>query len=500
LTLGVVDGHNSGIGGGCLLLIRAPDGTLAAVDGRETAPARATRDMFLRQGKADPKLSRTGALAVGVPGALAAYDYALAHFGKQPLKEHLLAAALLAEEGFAITPHYAARLRETAGDLGQFPAARAVLFDPDGQPKKAGDILRQLDLAKTYRLIAEHGLQWFYRGPFARATAAWMREHGGLLSENDFAGYEVKLRQPIVTTYRSADTVGFPPPSSGGVHVAQMLNVLEHFDLQAMGRDSTDFVHLIAEAMKLAFADRAHWLGDPDFAPVPKGLVSKTYAETLAARIRFDQAALVLAHGVPEGAGEEVFGRHTTHLSTADTNGFWVACTSTLNTSFGAKVVIPGTGVMLNNQMDDFSAQPRVTNYFGLLGAEANAVAPGKRPLTSMSPTLVLRKGQPILAVGASGGPTIINQTLLTILNVVDFGLDMEAALARPRFHHQWRPDELQIEPALGAKVLGELQDRGHKVTVVKALAATHAVAWDAATGQFQAAADPRGYGKAGGW
>ncbi len=500
LTLGVVDGQNSGIGGGCFLLIRLANGSVAAIDGRETAPAGATRDMFLREGKPDTRLSQLGPLAAGVPGALAAYDYAIRQHGKLTLKRHLLAAAELAENGVPLSRSCARALAASAGELAQFPASRAVYLKPDGSAYKAGEIFKQPDLAKTYRAIAGQGSGWFYRGPFAQATEVWMVANGGRLRAGDFAAYEVKLREPVRTTYRGYEIVGFPPPGSGGVHVAQILNILEPFDLKAMGTNSAEFIHVVAEAMKLAFADRAYWLGDPDFAAVPRGLVTKEYAATLAKQIRRDRVTPVPQHGTPERAEVDLFGKHTTHFSTADAEGNWVACTATINTSFGSKVVVPGTGVVLNNEMDDFSIQPGVTNYFGLIGAEANAVAPGKRPLSSMSPTVVLKDGRPVFAVGAAGGPTIISQTVLAIIGTIDFGLPPEAALAQPRFHHQWKPDELRIEKRAGERVLRDLEKRGHKLAPVEALGAAQAVGVDNTRGGFVGAHDPRVAGKAEGF
>jgi gamma-glutamyltranspeptidase/glutathione hydrolase len=498
LTLGVVDGHNSGIGGGCFMLIRLADGSFVAIDGRETAPAAATRDMFLREGRAVAELSLTGPLAAGVPGALAVYDEAVRSFGKLSLRELLLAAATTAANGFPLNRSYADRLSATAAELGRFPASRAVFLKPDGRSWTNGEVLRLPDLAQTYRAIADRGIDWFYRGPFAETTAGWMRQNGGLLAVEDFRNYAVKRRSPVITTYRGYQIVGFPPPSSGGVHVAQILNILEKFDLRGMGRNSADFIHVVGEAMKLAFADRAYWLGDPDFAPVPRGLVSKDYAAALAGRIRRDRAVAVAQHGEP-GPGD-LFNRHTTHFSTADAAGNWVACTATVNTSFGCKVVVPGTGVVLNNQMDDFSAQPGATNYFGLVGAEANAIAPGKRPLSSMSPTLVLKAGKPVLAVGAAGGPTIISQTVLAVLDTVDFGMDPARALAQPRFHHQWKPDELVVEKRIDEGILRELEKRGHTLRRVESLGAAQAVGVDASGRGFAGAHDPRVEGQAGGW
>jgi gamma-glutamyltranspeptidase/glutathione hydrolase len=498
LTLGVVDGFNSGIGGGCFMLVRRADGSVVAIDGRETAPQAGSRDMFLRNGQAETKLSQTGPLASGVPGSLAAYDYAARQFGKLPLRQHLLAAAKIAADGFVIDPNYARRIEATAAELKQFPASREIFLHADGTARRSGETLVQVDLAKTYRAVAEHGVDWFYRGAYADATADWMKKNGGLLTRADFEKYEVRIREPVRTTYRGHEIVGFPPPSSGGVHVAQILNILEQFDLKSMGRDSADFIHVITEAMKLAFADRAFWLGDPDFVPVPRGLVNKDYARQLAKTIRMDRAAAPPRHGEPARPQDDVFGKHTTHFSISDGEGNWVACTATVNTTFGSKVVIPGTGVVLNNQMDDFSLQPGVANYFGLIGGEQNAIAPGKRPLSSMSPTIVLLEGKPILSVGAAGGPTIISQVVLAVINVVDFKMDLKSALARPRFHHQWSPDELKLEKTIAEKVQRDLEKRGHKIVRVDSLASTQAV--EKHSMEFSAEHEPRGHGKATVW
>jgi len=500
LTLGIVDGHDSGIGGGCFLLLRLADGTLVAIDGRETAPARANRDMFLRDGKADPKLSQTGPLASGVPGALAAYELALRKHGRIPLKNHLLEAAKLAQDGFQLDGSYAQRLGATASELKQFDESRRIFLRGDGTAFGRGDRLKQPDLAATYRTLAQNGISWFYNGPFGLLTEDWMKNHGGILSAADFSKYEVRLREPVTNSYRGCAIIGFPPPSSGGVHVAQILNILEHFELRKFGPNSADLIHVTAEAMKLAFADRAFWLGDPDFAKVPRGLVDTKYAASLASRIRLDHTLTVDTHGVPENATTDVFGKHTTHFCVADKAGNWVACTATINTSFGSKVVVPSTGVLLNNEMDDFSAQPGVANYFGLIGTEANAVASGKRPLSSMSPTIVLRDGKPLFSVGAAGGPTIISQTVIAIINTIDFGMAPEVALAQPRFHNQWRPDELRMEEKIGPAVIEELRRRGHKVVPVKSIGAAQAMSFDNAAQLLRASADPRSEGRAAGF
>ncbi len=498
LTLGVVDGRNAGIGGGCFILIRRADGTVVAIDGRETAPAAATRDMYFRNGKPQPELSLTGPLASGVPGALAAYDHAVRHHGRLRLRDLLLPAAEIAEAGFAIQPAYAGALKHTADKLARFDGSRAVLLKPDGSPYAAGEVLEQSDLARTYRAVADEGIGWFYNGPFARDVGQWMSENGGILTADDFAAYRVRPREPVRTSYRGYTIIGLPPPSSGGVHVAQILNVLEHFDLRALhGQDPALFYHVAAEAMKLAFADRAHWLGDPDFADVPRRLVDKEYAAGLAARIRLDAVTDVPRHGEPPRWQRDHFGKHTTHVAAADGEGNWVAITATVNMGFGSKVIVPATGVILNNQMDDFSVAPGVPNAFGLLGAEANAIAPGKRPLSSMSPTIVLRDGRPILTLGAAGGPKIITQVLLTILYHIDLGMDLPAALAAPRIHHQWRPDKLVVEESLDPAIVAALEKLGHRVDRTRSVGVTQAIGVSTEGTALIGVHDPRVQGKA---
>ena len=497
ITLGVVDGHNSGLGGGCFVLIRAADGSVTAIDGREKAPALATRDMFLKNGKVDDEASKTGPLASATPGALAAYDLALKKHGKLKLADLLLPAAELAEKGYAIDEVYARKIASVADKLKNFEASRKTLLHDDGSPLQKGEILKQPDLAKSLRAIAEHGTTWFYEGEYAGKVDAWMREHGGLLRKEDFASYAPALREPLRTTYRDCEIIGMPPVSSGGIHVAQILNMLETFGLASLA--TVDRLHITAEAMKLAFADRAYWLGDPDFAKVPRGLIDKGYAKQLAARISLEHTIAVEGHGSPPKWDGDIFGKHTTHLSTADADGNWVALTQTVNTAFGSKVIVPGTGIVLNDEMDDFAVAPGVPNAFKLVGAEANAIAPGKRPLSSMSPTIVLRDGKPFLSVGAAGGPTIITQTLQAIVQIVDFKKNPAEALAAPRIHHQWSPDQLKIEKATGDAVLSALEKRGHKLDRSSGFGACQAVMLNA-SGEFEAAHDPRVPGKADGW
>ena len=355
-------------------------------------------------------------------------------------------------------------------------------------------------LARTYRAIAEHGIDWFYRGPFAKSCGEWFATNGGLLSEADFANYRAVIREPLVTEYRGLQIVGFPPPSSGGVHVAQILNILENFDLAKMYREQpVTFYHVVVEAMKLAFADRAFWLGDPDFVSVPRGLINKEYGKQLAAQIDLKKANSSAEHGDPLPFDAEFFRKHTTHIATADAEGNWVALTTTINTTFGSKVVVPGTGVMLNNQMDDFALAPGIPNAFGLVGAEANAIAPGKRPLSSMSPTIVLKDGEPILTLGAAGGPTIISEVVWAIIRSVDLEMGVADAVAAPRMHHQWSPNRVLCEEAVDSNIREGLQAMGHQITIARNIAVGQAIRFDKATGLFTGVHDPRTNGKAAG-
>lgn len=496
LTLGVVDGHNSGIGGGCFILVWAADGGVTCIDGREMAPAAAHRDMYLIGGKLDDEASKTGALASGVPGALAAYDLALKKQGKLKLADLLLPAAEIAEKGFPIDEVYERKLKGIAAKVAKFPASAAVLLKPDGSPWKKGDVLVQKDLAKTYRAIAEHGIEWFYKGEFAQKTAAWMQANDGIMTAADIGNYVAKEREPLRFTYRGYDLLSMPPPSSGGLHVAQVLQMVERFPIKDM--PDAQRVHVFTEAMKLAFADRAYWLGDPDFAPVPRGLKARSYTDALSQKIDLAKATPVPTHGTPEKAHDDVFGKHTTHLGTADAEGNWVAMTQTINTAFGSKVIIPGTGVIMNDEMDDFSVQPGVPNAFKLIGAEANAVAAGKRPLSSMSPTLVLKDGKPLISVGAAGGPTIITQTVLALSNIIDLGMSPAEALVAPRYHHQWAPDELRIETKFDDDVLKQIEAKGHTLDKLPFFGACQCIMQ--VEGKLVPAHDPRVPGSAGGF
>jgi gamma-glutamyltranspeptidase/glutathione hydrolase len=465
------------------------------------APGAAHKDLFLRNGKPIPNASQTGPLASGVPGALAAYDLALRKCGSIKLARALAPGIRAAADGFVVDASLGDAIRDTAGNLKRFNGSRAVYFKAGGDPYIVGDTLVQSDLANTYRQIATKGTDWFYRGQFAEMIADWMANNGGILTAADFSAYEAKLRQPLESTYRGRKIIGFPPPSSGGIHVAQILNILEPLDLAEIGRrDPIEASHVIVEAFKLAFADRAYWLGDADFADVPRGLIDKHYAKSLSERIDPKQSIDVPKHSSPPNWRQDLFGRHTTHIAAADAAGNWVGITATVNTTFGSKVIVPGTGVVLNNEMDDFSIYPGVPNAFGLVGAENNSVAPRKRPLSSMSPTIVLDKsGKPIMTLGAAGGPKIITSVVLTIVRVFDFGQLLPQAVAEPRFHHQWRPNVVMHERDLDANLVEELRQRGHNVAKIDSGGREQAIGLTL-DGKLIGVADPRAQGTAAGW
>lgn len=487
-ALGVVDGHNSGIGGGSFVLVRLADGRVLAIDGREMAPAAAHRDMYVVNGVANPELSRTGALAVGIPGSVMALHKLQQEGGKLKFSDVILPAADLAEKGFSVSPALAERLAATATNLKKFPASAAIFLDKNKNPLSANAQLRQKDLARTYRQIAKHGPDYFYRGEFAQKTAQWMKQNGGIITNKDFADYQIKLREPIVSTFNGYTLYGFPPPSSGGLHVAQILNILEQFDLQKT--TTSERYHLVAEAMKFAFADRAHWLGDADFTQVPLSIADERYAKSIAQKISLDKITSEITHGDPDADIEHLMNKHTTHIAAADMDGNWVAITTTVNTSFGSKVVVPGTGVVLNNQMDDFSAQVGVSNAFGLVGSDANAVAAKKRPLSSMSPTLVFKGDQPVMTVGAAGGPTIISQVLLNLFYTLEYGMTAEQALAQPRIHQQWNPNDLFVESAMPEMVKNALRQKGHNLKIWQTMGASQAI--QLRDGKLVPVAEPR--------
>lgn len=503
LTLGVVDNFNSGIGGGCFILIRTADGKLIALDGREMAPSAAHKNLYRDYQGSNPKPSQIGALASGVPGALKAYSEAVEKYGRLNFPQALKPGMQAARDGFKVTRAYAEKLQGAKTSMRKFPRTTEIFFRKSSAgtniPYQIDETLKQTDLANTYRSIAENGVEWFYEGKFGELTENWMKANHGIMTSDDLRNYHTVNRKPIKTSYRGYEIVGFPPPSSGGVHVAQVLNILEHFDLKNLYQDDpATMYHVVAEAMKLAFADRAYWLGDPDFVNVPTGLIDKQYAKHLAEMI--DVTKVITAqHGNPPNADSDFFEKHTTHVAAADADGNWVAITTTVNTGFGAKYVIPGTGVIMNNQMDDFAVLPGEPNAFGLIGGDNNAVESKKRPLSSMSPTIVLKDGQPVLTVGGAGGPKIITEVLWAIINHLDLDMPIGDAIAEPRLHHQWAPIDLMLESSFDDSMATSLTNRGHKIRRSRSMGICQGISFDPLTKKFTGAHDPRTTGKAGG-
>lgn len=477
-------------GGGFMLIHSAKSGGTVALDYRETAPAASTRDMYLDAGgNVDQEKSRYSRFAAGVPGTVAGLVAALSRYGTLSLEQVVAPAIGLAREGITVTPDLAASLDAARERLERNPAAARIFLHADGSPYRSGERLVQTDLAWSLEQIAKEGVRAFYQGEIADRIVADMREHGGPMTSEDLAGYRPVFRRPVVGSYRGYTIHSMPPPSSGGVHLVQILNMLEGFPVGFLGHNSADGIHVMVESMKLAYADRSKHLGDPDFWRVPvAGLISKRYAAGLRRQIRLDRARpsaqIKPGNPVPYESSE------TTHFSIMDRFGNAVSNTYTINFSFGAGVVAEGTGILLNNEMDDFSAKPGVPNAYGLVGGEANAVAPGKRPLSSMTPTIVFRDGKPWLATGSPGGSRIITTTLQIILNVIDHGMNIAAATAASRVHHQWLPDELRVETGISIDTLDLLRARGHKISEKNAMGSTQTVM--RVEKGFVGASDPR--------
>ncbi|MAW82397.1 MAG: gamma-glutamyltransferase [Parvularcula sp.] len=453
------------LGGGGFMLVHLKDeNKTIAIDYRETAPAAASRDMYLDEtGEVDSDAILKTLKGAGTPGTVAGLLHALDQYGTMSRKEVMAPAIRLAEKGYAL-PYFNIAIVEAFRErLSRNEAARAEFFKPDGAGYLPGEVMKRKDLARTLKRIAKEGADGFYRGPAAEAIAAEMEAKGGLITLADLENYKVVEREPLRGTFRGYEIVSMPPPSSGGVHLIQMLNMLDTREAHLGQSDSADDLHFLAEVMRLAYADRATHLGDPDFTDVPvAGLTSKEYAQALVENI--DANAAMDSSEIGAGDPFPFEGRHTTHYSVMDKDGNMVANTYTLNASFGSGVVIPGTGVLMNNEMDDFSAAPGVPNYYGLVGDEKNAIAPLKRPLSSMTPTLVFKDGEPYMAVGAQGGSRIITAVLQVLINVIDRGMNIADATDHPRIHHQWLPDRLYYEPGLSADTIRLLEQKGHEL------------------------------------
>ncbi|SDF18877.1 gamma-glutamyltransferase [Thalassobaculum litoreum] len=476
-------------GGGFALVHRPADRSTHALDFREMAPAAAHRDVFLApDGSVDSERSRYSHHAVGVPGSVAGYLDLLARFGSWPRQRVMAPAIRLAEQGIPVTRILHRNIEQRLERFRPWPATMAVIVRPDGSALQPGDVLRQPDLAASLRQISEQGAGAFYEGGIAELIAAEMTRHHGPITRADLAGYHTVWRAPVMGSYRGVGIASMPPPSSGGAHLLQMLNILEGWDLAALGHNSAAGLHRMAEAMRRAYADRAVHLGDPDFWEVPLDwITSKTYAADLRAAIDLDHASPsdTVAPGTPKAEGA-----NTTHLSVMDRRGGAVSMTTTLNFGFGSGIVAEGTGIFLNNEMDDFSAKPGVPNAYGLVGGEANAVAAHKRPLSSMTPTLLLADGRAVGALGSPDGSRIITTVLQVILNLVDHGMNLAEATAAPRLHHQWQPDIVWVEEGVSPDTLDLLRRLGHTVEIRRAFGAAQSVL--ASPKGFQGMTDPR--------
>jgi gamma-glutamyltranspeptidase/glutathione hydrolase len=489
-ALAVVHPSAGNLGGGGFLLARPAKGPASVYDFREQAPAAAAPTMFLVDGRYSSDRHHDSPLAVGVPGTVAGLAMAWRDNGRMPWKGLLQPAISLARDGFMVSDGLARSLREALPRMKPYPASVAQ-FSRQGVPYETGDLLQQPDLAKTLERIAEKGAKGFYEGETAALIEKEMKARGGLVTREDLRTYTIYRRPPLVGTYRGREVMTVPPPSSGGVVLLQCLNVLEEYELSEMGFGSSRYVHHVSEALRRAFADRARWLGDPAFVkdmPVER-LVSKEYAAVLRKTIREDRAS-VSSPSTFEWTAESA---ETTHLSVVDADRNAVALTTTLEDSYGSKIVVPGAGFLLNNEMGDFNAGPGLTDESGLVGTEPNLAGPGKRMLSSMTPTIVTRAGKPYFVTGSPGGRTIPSTVLLTVLNVLDFGMNAQEAVDAPRFNHQWLPDVIAYERhGLSADTREALLARGHQLKEIESQGVAEAILLNAKDGLLEGGCDRR--------
>jgi gamma-glutamyltranspeptidase/glutathione hydrolase len=481
------------IGGGGFMLVHLADRhETVAIDYRETAPQATTRDVFLDdKGEADPQKSRDSGLAVGVPGTVAGLFLAHQRYGsgKLTLAQLIAPAIRLAREGFAIEDEMADSLPRAQPRLVRWPSSAKIFLKPDGVALGPDERLVQPDLAASLELIARDGPPGFYEGPVAEKIVASVHAAGGLMTLGDLKGYRATVRAPVTGTYRGYQILSMPPPSSGGVHLVEMLNVLEGYDLGALGAGSPDALHLMIEAMRRAYADRAEFMGDPEVVSVPvERLTSKAYAAEL--RVSIDPQRARPSREIRAGHPVPAEGQHTTHFSVVDEAGNAVANTYTLNLNYGVGLVADGTGILLNDELDDFAAKPGAPNAFGLVGGAANAPGPFKRPLSSMTPTIGMRDGKPFIVTGSPGGSTIITTALQVVTGVIDFHQSIAEAVAAPRIHHQWLPDQVFVEATVPAETIRLLEARGHTVMVRPKWGSANSI--EAAPDGLIGAADPR--------
>jgi gamma-glutamyltranspeptidase/glutathione hydrolase len=504
LALAVVWPSAGNLGGGGFMVIRLANGKATAIDYREMGPAAAHRNVYLdEKGEYIKESSTYGHRAAGVPGTVAGLAFALEKYGTMKWAEVAEPARQLAANGFPVWYQLERSLQGASQQLARHPETRRI-FLRDGRPYETGEIFKQPELAATFERLIKHGPREFYEGKTAELIEASMRRAGNgrpWMTVEDLKNYKVVEREPLRATYRGYEIITMPPPSSGGVAMIQMLNILERYDLKTMGAGSSQAIHLMVEAMRRAFADRAHYLGDPDFVKVPvAALTSRAYADRLAATINLQRASTSqeVRHGqlLPHESEE------TTHFTIVDKEGNVVANTYTLNDSYGNKITVEGAGFLLNNEMDDFAPKPGSPNAYGLIQGEANAVAARKRPLSSMTPTIVLKDGKLYFAVGSPGGPTIINTVTQVLINIIDHGMNIQQAIDWPRVHHQWMPDQIVYEPfGLAPDVIKALQKMGHKfVDRPRYMGDAEAIMIEEKTGLRLGASDPRLDGRAVGY
>jgi gamma-glutamyltranspeptidase/glutathione hydrolase len=486
-ALAVVDQASSGLGGGGFMVFYdAAERRAHALDFRETAPEGTRPELYSKNGKPARELSLTGALAVAVPGEVAGLLQVANRFGSMPLPALLAPAIQYAGSGFPLDPALRYAIDRQQAAIKRFPDL-ARIFMPEGEVPALGEIIRQPELGATLQAIASKGAEIFYQGWVAEAISETVKKEGAPFTLDDLRQYKAVWREPLVGSYRKRTVLAMPPPSSGGVAILESLNALEGHRLSELPHNSATYLHLLTEVLKHAFADRAQYLGDPDFitAPVSR-LVSKEYGAWIRGRISPSKTQPAKFYGFSQFRGEQ---GGTTHFSVIDRHGNAVACTLSVNTRFGSKLLVPKTGVVLNNTMDDFAIHP-AGNVYGLVGNEANALRPKKRPLSSMSPTIVLRGDRPELIVGGAGGPRIISATLQTILNVIDYRMPVEKAVAAPRVHHQWLPERLDVENEIPQETRRSLERRGHVLRESRVLGVVQAIV--AERGNITGAADPR--------
>lgn len=479
-------------GGGFMIVHDAKAGSTKAIDYREMAPSAAFKDMYLDESGAPVKnRSRFHGLAVGVPGTVAGMEMALQQYGSMSLASVIAPAIKLARDGIVVTHSLSNNLKRAEERLKKWPQTAAVFYKPDGGFYEVGELFKQPELAHTLELIAELGADGFYKGETAQKIATAVQAAEGLITKADMAAYKPVLRDTASGTYRGYDIHSMPPPSSGGTHIVQILNTLEGYPMADLGANSAQSIHLMAEAMKQAYADRALYLGDADFVDVPvKELTDKAYASDI--RDVIDAGKARPAEDMQAGVLTPYESNETTHYSVVDRFGNAVSNTYTINFSYGSGLVATGTGVLMNNEMDDFSAKSGVSNAYGLIGGDANAVEPGKRPLSSMSPTIVMKDGKVFLVTGSPGGSRIITTTLQVIMNVIDHGMNIAEATLAPRIHHQWLPDELRVEEGISADTKAILRAKGHDVVTKRTMGAVQSIMVDPETGVLLGATDLR--------